>query len=314
MILGRARQVTDTKNKRNLPLAVSAVLGLPAILFLLYWVALHPHSRAFSLSHEPVLSDDSSNRLLGFTDADAALSSSSDSGRPVYPYSVIPGGAENAKELQEAVYRDPLITEHYAGFRTRSARPIRLTVARQGYVSYRLGNHIYWTQKKVTLHAGEMLLTDGEHLARARCGNRISDVPAQPVSPSEPPHEVLNQPVGPHKPELSPDPFPIAPIWEENPSPILLALNSPPPPAPPGGGFPFFPPIPIFPCCGGPAPSPKPSPSPLPQPGPLPSPLPNPFPQPFPPPPPVSTPEPPSLVFLVVGLTGLLFLWKIRRS
>lgn len=314
MFLGQAKRVRNSKIKRHLEFAVLAVVGLPAILFLLYWASFRASSHNPSPSNASLPSENPSSWLLVWRDAEITSDPDSVSSRPVYPYSVVPGGVLNAKELRDAIHRDPVIAAHYAGFGMQSVRPIRLARARQVYVSYRFGNRIYWTQKKLTLRAGEMLLTDGAHLARARCGNRISEVPARPVSPSEPPHEVFDEPVGLHRPEFTPDPLPIAPIWEENPSLILLALNSPAPSGPPGGGGPFLPLIPIFPCCGGSSPSRKPPASPLPQPGPLPPPSPGPLPQPFPPaPPPVATPELPSLVLLIAGFAGLFCLWKIRR-
>src|SRR5690242_20581611 len=38
-------------------------------------------------------------------------------GRPVYPYSIIPGGAWSQPELRSALSRDPVAAEHYKGFR-----------------------------------------------------------------------------------------------------------------------------------------------------------------------------------------------------
>jgi hypothetical protein len=42
--------------------------------------------------------------------------------------------------------------------------------------------------------AGESLISDGENLARVRCGNRLSAVAAKPVAVSEPTKEELNAP------------------------------------------------------------------------------------------------------------------------
>jgi len=248
-------------------------------------------------------------------DSIVALSAPTSADRPVFPYSVIPGGARSAEELRAAVQHDPVIASHYDDFGVPAARLIRVTTAREVYVSYRLGDRIFWTRKKVMLHVGEVLLTDGTHLARARCGNRISEVPVAPTSPSEPPKEAFNKPVGPRAPALSTDPLQSPPLWVENPSPVLFGLN---PPAP-SGGVPFLPLIPGIPCCArtiGVAPSPRPLPTPLPQPG-----LPNvpsggPFPLPYPPASPVqpvATPEPRSVTLLLVGLAGLICIWKFRR-
>jgi len=62
------------------------------------------------------------------------------------------------------------------------------------YVSYRLNNRVYWTRNRMTIPAGETLISDGESYARVRCGNRLSPVAALPVSVSEPASEKLENP------------------------------------------------------------------------------------------------------------------------
>jgi hypothetical protein len=127
--------------------------------------------------------------------------------RPVFPYSIIPQGAVSTEELRLALERDAIAAAHYTNFKIHSTRIVRLDKDRQAYVSYRKGNKIYRTRKKVTLHAGETLLSDGTHLARTRCGNRISDVPVLPTSDAEPTAVALNSPVLPSLLELSTDPY-----------------------------------------------------------------------------------------------------------
>ena len=123
----------------------------------------------------------------------------------VFPYSVIPGGALSSRELSEAARREPVVAAHYAGFSVADARVIRLPHDKLAYVSYRLGNHIYWTKTKVELHQGETVLSDGKHLARTRCGNRISDVAMAPVSPQEPdPQKLLSTPFVPAHVNIDP--------------------------------------------------------------------------------------------------------------
>jgi hypothetical protein len=65
-------------------------------------------------------------------------------------------------------------------------REERLTQARQAYVSYRINDRVYWTKHKVTLPAGEAILTDGKTTIRARCGNCIADEPQLPTAEEEP--------------------------------------------------------------------------------------------------------------------------------
>jgi hypothetical protein len=240
---------------------------------------------------------------LYWTAADIPSSPNAGVRRPVYAYSVIPGGVVSAKELVSALQRDAVAAAHYSDFRAQSAQVVRLPSARQVYVSYRVGNHVYWTSKKLTLAAGETVLSDGTHMARTRCGNRISEVPG-PSSPAEPPKEALNTPVFRYPADGPTDTPPAAPIWSDTTTPFLLALNGPAITGP-RSNSPFVPPIPISPCCGVPAgpsgSSPGPGASPLPQPPPTGT-------------PPVSTPEPQSILLLALGLSVLLVVSLFRRA
>jgi hypothetical protein len=117
--------------------------------------------------------------------------------RPVYPYSVVPGGIENAKDLKWAAEHDPVVAAHYAGFDYEHAQVVRLTLNRTVYVSYRIGSRIYWTRRRITLHKGETVITDGKITARSRCANRVEETPQQQaVSPVEPPVQKFDEPVG----------------------------------------------------------------------------------------------------------------------
>jgi len=117
--------------------------------------------------------------------------------RPVYRYSVVPGGVRDARELKWAAEHDPVVRAHYAGFDYDRARVVRLVLARTAYVSYRIGNKIYWTRQRVTLKKGETIITDGAITARARCGNRVEEVPQQATSTLEPPPAKFEEPVQP---------------------------------------------------------------------------------------------------------------------
>lgn len=108
----------------------------------------------------------------------------------VYRNSVIPGGVHSQSALASA-QRDPVVAAHYAGFDVAAARTVRVEQSRLVHVSYRIGDKIYWTKKKVRLALGEILLSDGKHLTRARCGNRIADEPQFPLLANEPAPEVL---------------------------------------------------------------------------------------------------------------------------
>lgn len=115
--------------------------------------------------------------------------------RPVYPYSVVPGGVEDVRELKWAAANDPIVAAHYAGFDYDHAHVIRLTVDQTVFVSYRIGNHIYWTRHRLKLRKGEKLITDGKITARARCANRVEEVPQQLNSASEPPPAKFEEPM-----------------------------------------------------------------------------------------------------------------------
>lgn len=101
--------------------------------------------------------------------------------RKIYPYSIIPGGVADSAELARVLRSDAVVSAHYAGFDVANARAVTVTVPRAVYVSYRKGDQVYWTKKKIMLVQGETLLTDGSNEMRARCANRISDVPQFPV-------------------------------------------------------------------------------------------------------------------------------------
>jgi len=104
----------------------------------------------------------------------------------VYPYSVVPGGVHSPAELTQAVQRDPVVAAHYTHVDVTRARVATVAAPRRAYVSYRIGEKVYWTRKKIALHAGETILTDGTNEIRARCGNCISETPQGPTSPDEP--------------------------------------------------------------------------------------------------------------------------------
>jgi hypothetical protein len=106
--------------------------------------------------------------------------------RPRYRHSVILGGAFTGQEVESVVRQDAVVAMHYRGVNLTELRPALVREPRHVYVSYRLGDRVYWTKKQARLAVGETLLTDGAHAIRARCGNRISDVPHGPVSDVEP--------------------------------------------------------------------------------------------------------------------------------
>jgi hypothetical protein len=173
----------------------------------------------------------------------ASAANISNANRAVYPYSVIPGGADSSEELRQAVDSDRVVAEHYSDFDIAKVRRITLNAPQLVYVSYRVGNSVYWTRNKLMLAKGEAVLTDGRSMARVRCGNRISVSPVRPNLATEPSVEDFNAPIFP--PSLS--------------TPYLAASSIPPAGFPPGSssefsaspGSPFVPDAPFFPLPGG---------------------------------------------------------------
>ena len=117
--------------------------------------------------------------------------------RKVYPYSVVPGGVRDVAELKWAAEHDPVVAAHYAGFDYDHGRVVRLVLARTAYISYRIGNKVYWTRRRISLKKGEELITDGKITARTRCANRVEEMPQQATSSSEPPAAKFEEPVKP---------------------------------------------------------------------------------------------------------------------
>lgn len=112
--------------------------------------------------------------------------------RRVYPYSIVPGGVSGAAELKRVIRADRVVAAHYASFDAGKAREVIVTKPRAVHVSYRKGDQVFWTAKKVMLAQGETLLSDGTNEMRARCANRISDVPRFPVEAHGPSEEELD--------------------------------------------------------------------------------------------------------------------------
>lgn len=206
----------------------------------------------------------------------ASNSNRESSYRPVYPYSIIPGGISSVTELKNAIAQDSLVKAHYRDFNLAKARIVRVTKAKAVYVSYRRGGGIYWTTKTVTLSKGETVLTDGENASRTRCGNRISERPTFPTSPEEPPPPAFDQPVNAAGPSLTPTSL--------APTPSVFA------PAPPLDESILLPSAPFL-RRGGSSPSAGPE-----------------------PPEPAPVPEPDTLYLLIVTLPVLWLIRKKRSS
>ncbi len=247
--------------------------------------------------------------------------------RPLYPYSVVPGGISSAAELRAAAERDAAVRQHYAGLNLANAHVERLREAKLVYVSYRRGNQIFWTRNALRLAKGERVITDGVVMLRARCGNRISEVPMAPVEPNVAavPAEAMELPAaaGVPVPWTQPEDVPLAPTPE-------TAIVIPPFPTPSGPGVPgvYAPPFTWIPTGGGPSGSGPKTPSgpgtssgpPTPS-GPQPPPIIVPPSGPGTPAgpgtpntPPIAAPEPGEFAMLGAGIAGFLALIALKKK
>jgi hypothetical protein len=125
--------------------------------------------------------------------AEAAPAPVPASERPVYRHSIVPGGAYSRGELVGAIRADAVVAAHYEHIDVDKIRPKTVTAAREVYVSYRVGDRVFWTKNRVRLSPGERLLTDGTSEIRARCGNLVSDQARQPVAGDGPPLAALDE-------------------------------------------------------------------------------------------------------------------------
>jgi hypothetical protein len=184
---------------------------------------------------------------------------STQTSRPVFPYSIVSGGVHSVEELRLAMRYDPVVAAHYADFDLSRARVETVSVSRAVHVSYRKGASVYWTTRRVNLKQGETILTDGVNEARTRCGNRIAEVAPAEIEREEPAPEVLETPLSsrtvPFDPLAGYDLFaasgdlPLSVTEEEVlpstplPDPVMPTISDPPSIVPPLLP-PFFPDVP----------------------------------------------------------------------
>lgn len=147
--------------------------------------------------------------------------------REVYPYSVVPGGVYTTRELADAVADDPAVAEHYADIALPAMRVTVVDSPREAYMSYRLGDRIFWTTRKLRLREGERILTNGDVAIRARCGNRLSDVPMMPTSEVEPAADEFERQAAPLAPVVRDADLPLAgspsELWPGDSGPFGIA-------------------------------------------------------------------------------------------
>ena len=129
-----------------------------------------------------VLNREDSRTAVGTTAIVAPVAVSTES-RPVYRHSVVRGGVYSDAEAQTAAGRDGVVRTHYRDVNLRKLTPVVLDRSVDRYVSFRRNDRIYWSSRRMRVPKGEVLLSDGESLVRARCGNRLSETPQEPTVP-----------------------------------------------------------------------------------------------------------------------------------
>jgi hypothetical protein len=187
-----------------------------------------------------------------------------------YGHAVVDSGIHSVRELADVVSLEPNL---YRGLNLSRAKMTTAKSSFLAYTSYRKNGHIYFTKNPVLILTGEALLTDGNILIRARCGNLLSVVPLTPVLTDEPPDTEL----------LTPPSFEIP--FPDQPIPTVPTGSPIPPPTPetPIAPSPIVPIIPTL-CCATVPVTPLPS----------------------------STPEPETFVLFGTGLAAFFFRRKQR--
>lgn len=193
-VLRRRRTHRHRRNRRLRRVLLLAVCGLLTAAFAS--VALRHFSPSlFRAARNPEATKPAETRNVVQLTEQESLRQMED--RPVYPYSVVPGGVRDVRELKWATDHDPVVAAHYAGFDYGHAHVVKVVLAREVYVSYRIGGKLYWTRHPIRLKKGETLLTDGSMTARTRCGNRVEEKPQQATSNFEPPAAKFDEPILP---------------------------------------------------------------------------------------------------------------------
>jgi len=191
-ILGMSKHRTSSRRKRSVTVTGTLTLVLVTAVLTFVAVSLSSHQAASPLQATSSVSFNIPQFHLMAGSPSTGLTRRA--GRMLFPYSVVPGGVESPQELGNAMGNDSTVALHYAGFNEAGAQVVSLDKDLHAYVSYRIGQEIFWTKKQVTIHKGETLITDGNVEARARCGNRVSATPQLPLSSREPTPEALETP------------------------------------------------------------------------------------------------------------------------
>ncbi|MEW6440635.1 MAG: PEP-CTERM sorting domain-containing protein [bacterium] len=130
-------------------------------------------------------------------------------------YGLCPEGrVKSVRDFQDEVLADPMLRTYYDGFDWNAAQLIRLEAPVEAYLSYKKNGRIVRTKRKMSLPAGDAIITDGRTWVRAYCCNEavvenpeapaaadLSAVSVQPAADQPADAEALlggsGEPVGP---------------------------------------------------------------------------------------------------------------------
>ena len=266
--MGHSFRRHSSKRLRCVPIRkwvlISFLFGIAVVALFLTAARIFRPSRQTFRAIDLQWQQNDVRRNLAMLAGQVAAGNAFATGRPVYRYSVVPGGVRSGEELRLAARRDRAVALHYAAFNFDRARMTELSAPRFVYMSYRLGDRVFWTRKQIALRKGEKLITDGKITARTRCANQISVLPHAETSLEEPMAQEFEDPFDQGGSATSfefPGNFEAALL--NRPGPHGFGAEGPALPGtgslfgPSGGGFPgIFPPV-IGDSCE-PMPKPKP--------------------------------------------------------
>ena len=162
--------------------------------------------------------------------------------RPVYPYSLLPGGVRSVAELRKAFKDNPEYAAMFPGFDFTKAHLVH--IKQWAWVNFRKDGKVGWSKEPILLD--EDIVSDGRYMIRLRCANKISSTPQVPVDPSVV-NENLGTPMPPAEVPPSVPEITVQPVEQPTISPVyaggspISGLGTPPlfiyiPPS--GGGPP----------------------------------------------------------------------------
>ena len=111
--------------------------------------------------------------------------------RKVYPYSIVPGGAEDVLQAKRAM-TDPAVKAHYANVDFSQLKQVKLAANLSGYVSYRWGDKIYWTQEGHLCGPAKPYSPTASHRPRTLPELLFRAVPCSPLGRTEPTEKALD--------------------------------------------------------------------------------------------------------------------------